>query len=198
MGHVLDAVDEQIALNAMRESADPLYHVTYYNRLEAIAKDGLQPNRARSLGAPAYDAHARGKLFLTEKYGVPFWMHVAETFAEANSDTPYQDGLAPVTLRVDPECILGPWRKTALEQDLHGSQDAGEDAWMSREALPPECLEVFTGTSWEPVDEGRDTIDPLLAFDALPVPDEEKDEDGEPEQYYYIKNKSPLNPFPED
>lgn len=189
--HVLDAVQEELA--RQREVEGPLYHVTYYGRLGSVAEDGLQPDRPRSIGGPQYDAHVRGNVFLSEQDGVPFWMARAADHAKYNSADPHGDGLVPVTLRVSPDCF----ENAELLLDEHGTRDALADSWMLRDKLPPECLEAFAGgDQWVEVEQALGAIDPDSAFDLHDVPEDERDEYGEPEHYRHFKHRSPLNPFP--
>ena len=184
------AVDEELV---RREAEGPLYHVTYYGRLPDIAEEGLAAGRARSIGAAAYDAHARGRLFLTEPEGVKFWHGRAEAFAEHESDQPHEDGLVPVVLRVHEDCF----EPEELEVDDLGTRDALAPAWAIRgEPFPADCLDVYAGPErgWVPV-EDYGVVDPLSAFDVQPNPDFDSDEYGdEPEDLYYFKWKSPLEP----
>jgi len=183
--HVLRAVDEEVA---RRFTEGPLYHVTYHGRLPSIAEEGLTTGQARSIGGPAYDEHVRGRLFLTEPEGVSFWMHRAENHAEANSDDPFGDGYVPVALRVSPDCF----ENAELERDEHGTRDALVDAWMvSGEPFGPECLEVYTGSRWAPVEEYGE-IDPESAFNTESNPDYPDEDDKEFLRYF--KYRSPLEP----
>lgn len=184
--HVLDAVNEELLKKG-------LYHVTYYDRLPSIAEVGLIPGQSRAIGSPGYDAHVRGKTFLTEADGIAFWMGRAEAFAEHVSDNVLEDGLVPVVLRVDPDCDGGRVRRS-LEVDPLGTRDANADAWMTKRRIDPDCIDAFTGQTWEPIDDAYDAIDPALAFDADPVPEDEQDEYGEPAFYYMFKYESPFDP----
>jgi hypothetical protein len=168
--HVLRAVDERLALNAIRvgrsarrreverlvdeqresvrvappSRAEPLYHVTTYGRLAGIVREGLAPNRPRAIGLSAYDRHARGRVFFTEIGGVTFWLKRADAFRAGDDE-----GSTPVVLRVDPECFRG----HRLHLDHMGSNDGG-DAWMVQGAtIPPECLYVFANDRWVRVDD---------------------------------------------
>jgi len=165
---------------------DYLYHVTYYGRLGNIARSGLVPGRARSIGAPSLDSHARGRVFYTDPEGVFFWHSKAEEHAEANSDDVLEDELIPVVLRVD----LNAFEDDSLEEDEIGSEDARADAWLVDYEMPPEEIEVFDGSSWIPV-EDFDSIDPATAiFTEVEL----SSDDDEPVDLHYFKDRSPLMP----
>lgn len=118
-----------------------LYHVTFYNHLGDIAQDGLQPGRGRGIGGSFYDPHREGAIFLTSEDGVYFWGSRAEEWAQHNSDNIYEDGLAPVLLRVSANY------ENNCEYDELGSDDANADAYKCRTKIPPEDIEVWVGTS---------------------------------------------------
>lgn len=125
------------------ELAPELYHVTYYNRLDSIAEHGLHPNQPRSIGAPSYDSHARGRVFLSDARGVSLWAQRAEEFAYHNSDDPREDGLVPIVLKVT--------GVENLQHDSEGTRDSGGGkAWFVTEVIPPENLAVWNGQSWDP------------------------------------------------
>jgi GNAT superfamily N-acetyltransferase len=117
-----------------------LYHVTYLNRLNTIAEEGLLPNSRPSIGGMAYDGHRQGKVFLTEAGGIPFWIDRARTFAGNNSDEPVAEGYIPVVLRC-PNRDLG--------SDEAGTADACANAYYSVESLSPEDLQVWVGNRWD-------------------------------------------------
>ena len=56
------------------QKAVALYHVTYWRRLDSIDTRGLVVGASRSIGSAGYDAHVKGKIFLTETDGVFFWI----------------------------------------------------------------------------------------------------------------------------
>ncbi len=158
-------VNERVALNATREAAEPpLYHVTYASRLPDITEEGLRPNAPRSIGVgDMYDAHTKNRVFLTEGDGVYFWHNRAEDFAEHASDNPLEDGLVPVVLRVDPDCID---YANELVSDELGTRDASADAFFIQAPMEPigsDCLEVFDGEEWVPL--GTENLDLESAFD---------------------------------
>ena len=166
-----------------------LFHVTYHGRLGAIARRGLTPGSARAIGGPALDAHSRGRVFLTDADGLRFWHSRAEEHAEHNSDTPLDDGLVPVVLRVDRKGMGG-----ELEDDPQGSDDASADAFLYSERIEPARLEVWNpaGEEWTPLSqlEGTD-------FPAADEGGERREEDGEELQFLRDASESPFMP-PED
>lgn len=164
----------------------PLYHVTYYNRLEGISEAGLRPGMGRSIGAPAYDAHARKGIFLTEDDGVRFWYSKAEEFANHQSDNPLEDGLVPIVLRIDPAGFT----EEELSDDALGTRDAMSGAYIHPIGIDPEYINVWDGSGWISVDDWQD-IDIEQAFDR----EEIEDEDGGPEEYYLFKYHNPLKPL---
>jgi hypothetical protein len=173
------------SLQEQEESLDPLYHVTYYNRLGSISNAGLKPRMARSIGAPGYDSHAQKGVFLTEKEGIKFWYSRAEDFANYNSDTPLEDGLVPVVLKIDPD---GFDEEKILEDEL-GTKDSFNDAYIINDTISPDYIEVWDGTTWLSIQDWQD-IDTTQAFDK----EEIEGEDGEPEEYYLFKYNNPLEP----
>lgn len=167
------------------EVDDPLYHVTYYNRLEGISQNGLQPGSARSIGGSSYDTHAARGIFLAEDDGVSFWYSKAEDFANHNSDNPLEDGLVPIVLKIDPAAFL----EEDLIEDEPGSADSATGAYIVPNVIEPDYIEAWDGSSWIPVDEW-DSIDIEQAFDR----EELEDEDGDEEAYYLFKYDNPLQP----
>jgi len=167
------------------EINDPLYHVTYFNRLGGISEAGLRPGMARSIGAGGYDAHSKKGVFLTEDDGVSFWFNRAEQFAEHNSDNPLEDGLVPVVLKIDPAAFL----EDDLFDDELGSKDAVAGAYIIPDGIDADYIDVWDGTNWIPVDEW-DSIDIEQSFDK----EEIEDEDGDDDAYFMFKYDNPLLP----
>lgn len=179
----------------MSDEPEYVYHVTYYGRLGSIAERGLVPGRARAIGGPAYDAHAKGRIFLTEVDGVFFWHARAEEHAEHQSDDVLEDELIPVVLRVDLDFL-----EEDLIEDPLGTRDANHDAWLTSEAIDPDYIEVYDGDEWILVEDWRD-IDPEIAIDTeiqeVDDEDEEDEDDGygdEPVELHSFKVDSPLLP----
>ena len=136
--------------------SEPVYHITYANRLDQIAESGLQPNMPRSIGGMAYDAHSRGGVFVTDGRGVNFWHQKAEEMAENNSDDILGDKMVPVVLRVYGE-------HEAASDDI-GSTDSRSNSAKLSSAVPPENIEFYDGKAWQPINEWE-LFDPSVAVD---------------------------------
>ncbi|MEI6731153.1 MAG: hypothetical protein WCK90_00580, partial [archaeon] len=146
------------------------YHVTYNGRLDSIAKNGLTPDRKRSIGGKSLDGYAHGKVFLSDKEGLGFWHMRAEQWAEDAADDPFKSKLVPVVLRIK--------KPAAMETDTEGSRDSTAAAYMVKGSIPPEHIEVFDGSGWLPISEHA-KLNPKLGMD---------------EELEYFHRKSPLIP----
>lgn len=193
-----------------------LYHVTYYSRLYpsdfgddegGIVADGLVPGAASAIGKGAgYVQHSEGKVFFTEGGGVHFWFSKAEEWADYSTEDTLGEGLAPVVLR-----FSGDWALDYnLEEDPIGTRDAMHTAFSTKDPIPPEELEVWTGRAWEALDEA--TMRPIeLAFDIdresaeadaraemeegdEDYPEHLLDDNGELKPYVTFKDVSPFFP----
>ncbi len=160
-----------------------LYHVSYYRNLDSIASSGLMPAGNNTL-SPGYASHAKGRVFMTESDGVSFWFHRCEQFAEANSDDIYDEGWVPIVLRI-------PYEGELNDDDL-GTQDARANAYYVNEAVEPDEIEAWNGSSWISIGDAG-SIDTLQAFDVQTETDDEED-GGEERTLYYFKNSNPLLP----
>jgi len=169
------------------ESEDDLYHITYYNRLENISKDGLKTGARRSIGGASYDGHSAGNLFLTDRNGIKFWYNRAEAFAEHNSDNIYEDGYVPVVLK-----ITKPVQDDELDIDDLGSRDSLSDAYKYQGNVEPEYIELWDGSTWISVEDWWD----VDINQALNKTEEEDEDTGETIEYYHFKysNQNPLIP----
>ncbi|MCK5345854.1 MAG: hypothetical protein KAR20_20735 [Candidatus Heimdallarchaeota archaeon] len=180
--HLLEQIieDEIESMLSGDDSSDdePLYHVTYANRLESISNAGLSPGNKRSIGSSAYDSNSSKGTFLSEEDGVSFWFNKSEEFAEHNSDNPLEDGMVPVVLRVD---FGGIEDEEGLGEDEPGSVDSRSAAYIIQKSIQPEYIDVWSGTEWIPVDEYM-SIDLESAFDI----------DGDD---VYFNGNNPLKPF---
>ena len=123
------------------ESApSPLYHVTYLNRIPSIAEHGLVPNAPPTMQGAWLQRYSRGKVFLTEAKGVPWWIYHLEEHAGASTDTP-EEGWAPVVLRC--------WDDRVMSLDPEGTRDARwNNAWFTTEPIRPEWFELWDGFEW--------------------------------------------------
>jgi hypothetical protein len=178
---------------ASAEDHDILYHVTFFKNMPSIAAEGLKPGAGSSIGQGAgYKDHSTGNVFLTEFNGVIFWYGKAEDWAEHSSDNVYEDELVPVVLRIflDDE---------SLSEDELGFKDSGyNEAFKTKQGIPPEHMEVWSGSKWIDV-EDYNSIDIL---DALIVEEnEESEEDEDSEEYqgsedtlYWFNPEHPLMP----
>lgn len=163
----------------LRASTEPVYHVTVHRRLGRIARAGLRPGQPGSIGGPAYDAHRRGRIFLTDAAGVFYWLGRAVLFAEHGSDRPMKDRLAPVVLRLR---VPPP----GMEEDLIGTRDALAPAWISTVPIPARLIEVWDGRAWLPVARWRE-VDHRLAFRPEKNPD-----GGRPIEWFVPDHENPL------
>jgi len=152
------------------------YHVTYYKDLGSIEDSGLSPGGGGAMGRGGYSGHSRGRLFMTEEAGLPFWYGRMEEHANDLSDDPLEDGYVPVVLRFpEPE---------ETEVDEPGTQDARAESFYSEEGVDPDDIEIWDGSSWIPLS-GWEGVDPSQAF--------EVDEyDGE--SFHVFRADSPLLP----
>jgi hypothetical protein len=156
-----------------------LYHVTLFNRLESVARGGLQPGSRSTIGRGGYAGHSKGRLFLTEFAGVDFWYSRTKDHAESQSDNLKAGGMAPVVLRVK--------TPTDLEPDPVGTRDANHDAFFATKVISPSDIEVWDGSRWRPVKQWA-MVDDAKAFDPEEV-------DGE--TLWYFDNDDPLMPLRE-
>ncbi|MGA7861224.1 MAG: hypothetical protein WCB19_05145, partial [Thermoplasmata archaeon] len=118
-----------------------LYHVTYSGRLESIIWQGLEVNRASSIGE-LHEEHRKGRSFFTEWTGVSFWYQRAVEWAYHNSDNPVEDGLTPVVIRTRE------MKRLDVQPDEIGTTDAVADAYFTEKSIPAKRLEVWNGKQW--------------------------------------------------
>jgi hypothetical protein len=161
-----------------------LCHVTYYSRLDSIARSGLTPGSERSIGGGAYDSHAAKGVFLTTEEGASFWFNRAEAFAEHNSDNAYEDGLVPMVLSIETE-HLDP---DLIEEDKLGTSDSKHNAYIYKGKVPRQAITLWDGVDWIDVSEYH-TIDTRDAFD---FETEEDEETGEERELVWFKTQSPF------
>jgi hypothetical protein len=174
-GLSLGAMAERLA-GLRKADGGHAYHVTYYRDLGSIESDGLSPGGGGAMGRGGYSGHSRGRLFMTEEAGLPFWYGRMEEHANDLSDDPLEEGYVPVVLRFpEPE---------ETESDEPGTRDAMAESFYSEEGVGPDDIEIFDGNSWIPLADWEG-MDPSAAF--------ETDEfDGE--VYHVFRSDSPLLP----
>lgn len=100
-----------------------LYHVTTEDRLQSIQEQGLTPD-----AEPAFTnqrVNAAGKVFLTEREGIAFWIERVEAHAQANFDDPP----AVKVVRVPRDSVQG------LQEDTEGTRDARSPAFFVEQAV---------------------------------------------------------------
>ena len=130
-----------VGFDRVAATTETLYHVTFMNRLNDIAEEGLVPGSRRSIGAPALDGHAAGKVFLTTADGVSFWLSRAEMFAHNDADNPVQEGFIPMVLRVRVP-------SKGLVIDEIGTDDAAAEAFYTSTTIDAGHIEYWGGTQW--------------------------------------------------
>lgn len=106
------------------------YHVTLKSRLPAIKKHGLQPWSEATF--TNYQHNSRGRIFLTEKDGVGFWMQRVEEHEFHNTDNPQ----GVIVLRIKKDNI-----PNALNDSL-GTKDSRVPAYYTVEPIPPQHIEL--------------------------------------------------------
>lgn len=165
-----------------------LYHVTFAGRLEDIAEGGLRPNAPRAIGGVAYDAHRKGKVFFTQRAGGFHWFGKVEEWGRDATEDMLEAGFTPVVLRVlddDPN----------LEEDtVANSETIHAHAWFLKRTIPPEEIEVWTGTEWVPIEEWH-LVDVESSYTVESDPGDE--ESGlEPTEWNQLKSwrENPLFP----
>lgn len=159
---------------------DCFYHVTTYDRLAGIAEHGLVPGSAAGIGGAAYDANRKGYVFLTECDDVFSWHSLAEQWSEYQSETPCEDDLVPMVLRVAIEA-------DELEPDDVAQAELRWGSYKFKGEIEPEYLEVFDGEEFIPI-EDYDSIDPMDACEWI------DDDDFEEGGYYAFRQTSPFLP----
>jgi len=123
---------------------DIAYHVTYARNLEGIGSSGLVPGRGSNFGG-AYRGHSSGRIFLCDFKSVKFWIGKLWDMAEANSDTPLEDGLIPIALKVKVP------RGMELQVDEAGSRDSRGEAYFVEDTIPASNILHWDGSSYSPV-----------------------------------------------
>lgn len=127
-----------------KSSSDVLYHVTYARNLEGIGAQGLVPGRGSNFGG-AYRGHSSGRVFLCDFRSVKFWIGKLWDMAEANSDTPLEDGLIPVALKVKVP------RGVEIHVDEAGARDSRGGAFYVEDTIPASNIAYWDGFSYSSV-----------------------------------------------
>lgn len=71
-----------------------LYHATFIHAIPAIQSGGLRPSGGSNYGG-GYDAHSKGRIFLSDAGGISYWMNKLEMIANNQTDHP-EEGWVPV------------------------------------------------------------------------------------------------------
>jgi hypothetical protein len=118
------------------------YHATFLGRLGGISSKGLVPSSGSQFNG-GYSAHSKGRVFLSGKKGLLFWLGKMEDIAQHESDftEPENLGWTPVALRVSLKDIK-------LHDDELGRKDSYADAWFSEGPILPGDIEVWDGSRW--------------------------------------------------
>jgi hypothetical protein len=147
------------------------YHATHLRNLESIVAQGLRPSSGSSFGQ-GYSGHSRGRVFLSDRQGAPYWMSKMEQIANYSSDFEDEDmDWQPVLLRVDLEAATG----GDVQDDKEGQRDSGSDAFFVEDVIGPQHVHVWTGQRWELVEQAD--IDSMRQS-ALAAATYETDEDA--------------------
>lgn len=159
-----------------------LYSVTYFNRLESIAENGLVRHASEAIGVGCNRSHSSGRVFLTHCDGVFFWYSRYQDHAEHRSDDVLEDGLIPVVLRLPRVAVTH-----ELHEDPHGVRDARHPAWFVEGEILPDEIEVWDGEEWIDIADWE-AVDPRLAVNS----EEDPDEPGH--ELHWWDNSEPLRP----
>ena len=114
------------------ESDEYLYHITSEPSAKGVRSDGLTPNSGGMFGG-FYANYSAGKVFVTERGGVSYWMDKVGQQLESAMDNP-----PPVVVLRIPKSKI----KASLQPDVIGGRDANAPAFyatetvFSRTALP--------------------------------------------------------------
>lgn len=137
------------ALNSKYEivsAKTAVYHVTLASKLAAIASQGLTIGNAPHIGGEMYREHRKGKLFLTGKGGIAFWVDRAEEWVRDGHEPEdfLPKLLIPVVLKVSLDSTL-------LEKDSYGISDSKQSAFFTTKAVPVSALSIFYEDKWLPI-----------------------------------------------
>jgi hypothetical protein len=139
---------ESIVSALLTEAVQRTYHVTFLAYLPPILRKGLVVNSGnQSNYGPMYSGHVFGRLFFTEFEGIGGWMHRLWYQGFNSSDTPIQDNLIPVALRVS---LFAP-----TYTDEPGTNDSRSSATFSTATkrkpvvIQPKLIQVWDGEGWK-------------------------------------------------
>jgi hypothetical protein len=137
-----------------------LFHVTHFNRLGDVARQGLRAGSRGSMGAAGLQKYKKGHIFATEADGISFWHGRSDDYGYSNTDDQKGEGAFPVILRFpEPEDFENNWF-----DDRIGSRDAKATAYMGKSSVNADDLEVFFAGAWYPVSRWTE-LDADSAFD---------------------------------
>ncbi len=107
---------------------DYYYHVLPTSRLQSVMKQGLKPNQSAVFSN--YKNNSRGKVFLCEKEGIPFWKMRIEEHMFHNSDD--EDTTSVIKIRKD---------LVQVQPDQVGTSDSGSPCYYITSPIPPQNIE---------------------------------------------------------
>ena len=152
-----------------------LYHATHLGKLDGIAQNGLQPSKGSQFSG-GYDAHSRGRVFVTDYDGLPYWFNKMQGIAEYNSDFKDEDDVkewTPIALRISTDNTIPYYDDAAGNRDNRMGS-----AYYTTQTIDPEEIEVWDGAEWVPVE---DADADELGADAIAAAEFEADEADEPD-----------------
>jgi len=165
-----------------------LYHATHLGKLGAITQDGLQPSGGSQFSG-GYDAHSRGRVFVTNYAGLPYWFNRMQDIAEYNSDFKTEDDVkewTPIALRISTDNTIPYYDDAAGNRDNRVGS-----AYYTTQTIDPEWIEVWDGTAWVAIEDadvdgmGNDTI-AAAEFEADESDGPDEDDYDEPEGYFSV------------
>jgi hypothetical protein len=104
---------------------DYLYHVTSTEHVATIKKHGLHPGKSPTF--TNYAGHSKGKIFLTDRKGVPYWKDRVQQHLFHNSDNPHDVAV----FRVHKS------RVKDLQKDELGSEDSRTNSYYTHKPILP-------------------------------------------------------------
>lgn len=128
--------DEELA-----DDINHLYHITYVNRLNSIAEEGLVANQMASIGSSQYDEHRKDKVFLCDTRDVDEWYEIAEQWAIDQSDNYTEDGFIPVVLEIS-------YFPDDIYVDNEARDEGKYESYYIKESISPDAIKVWDGSKW--------------------------------------------------